>query len=501
MISLLLITIKMKSIKLFATLLLLLTVATTASAYNFTRDLELGVKGQDVTKLQEMLVGAGHLDSDSVTGYFGPATELAVAKWQIANDIKPISGIFGAISQKFVSKAKSENLAASVTSANSMLTAEQIKWVADTLLGKKIIKKSEHKNVVSVLTGPKYIVDPIKTENKLTYPTSGDHTILSYNRLINRDLSQERSTQPFNWKGLKLIITDTQKLGQKGMEITEAAVINDEIDFFMLNESGNKMGEVLPIFMNGLPKGEAVFVKGLVSGSNYNCTSTANCGFSVVPAGKYRILMSIKDTQEMYYSDYFTYKDTSSLTNTVEVGSATYKAKMVDDLDVDGCIVPVKVGNNYNVCDYYQNGVAVSRMNGGFGGEYSMNVGDSNKIVCSFTENTPVRVERNMPACVRPSTNTVTQTTTVLPVANPVTSGAITPSVSVPATVTKLSSAQLCAAIKMTTADSCSGYTSYSQRQNNPSYVYNGVTYNLSYTLNKNATGARCNDLCSATAK
>lgn len=487
----------MKSIKALFVILIALTVATTASAYNFNFNLELGSSGPDVVALQTYLESNGYLALPAGTdkGYFGASTQTAVATWQNAQGIAPSNGYFGPVSRSIMTRLTNGG------STDLSLTSAQIKWIADTLLGKNLIKKSNYNKVLSALGEPRYVVDPIRPSTKLTYPTSGDHTILSYNRILTRDLSQERSTQPFNWKGLKLIITDTQKLGQKGMEITEAAVINDEIDFFLLNESGSKMGEVLPIFMNGLPKGEAVFVKGLVSSSNYNCTSTANCGFSVVPAGKYSVQMSIKDTQEVYYSDYFTYKDTSSLANVVEVGSATYKAKMVDDLDVDGCIVPVKIGNNYNVCDYYQNGTAVSRMNGGFGGEYSMNVGDSNKIVCNFTENTPVRVEKNMPACVRPSTNTVTQTTTVSPVASPVTSGSITPSVSVPATVAKLSSAQLCSAIKMTTADSCSGYTAYSQRQSNPSYVYNGVTYNLSYTLNKNAAGARCNDLCSAVAK
>lgn len=508
----------MKSIKLLLALLITLAFATTASAYSFTRDLELGARGSDVTKLQEMLSGAGYLESDSVTGYFGPATELAVAKWQIANEIKPISGIFGAISRSHVSKVKSENLAASITSTNSMLTADQIKWVADTLLSKRIIKKSVYKNAVAVLTGPRYVIDPPRSTTKLTYPSSGEHIILSYNRLLTRDLSQERSTQPVNWKGLKIIITDTQKLALKGTEITESAVANDEIDFFLLNESGNKMGEILPIFMTGLPKGEPIFVRGLVSSSNYSCSNLSNCGFSVVPAGRYQVLMSMKNTQQMYYSDYFTYKDISSLSNTIEVGSATYKAKMVDDLDIDGCIIPIKIGNNYNVCDYYQNGTAVSRMYGGLGGEYSMNVGDSNKIICNFTENTPVRVEKNMPACVRPAsspvlapvvrtpiqsiiTATPATTTTATVVTTPAPTVVGVPTAPAPVKVFRLNSEQLCAAIKMTTADSCSGYTSYSQRQTNPAYVYNGVTYNLSYTLNKNAEGARCNDLCVAVAK
>lgn len=83
-----------KLISLFA-LLIAFSFTLTANAYNFTRDLELGSTGNDVLELQEMLAGGGYLPSDSATGYFGRATELAVAKWQIAQNITPISGIFG----------------------------------------------------------------------------------------------------------------------------------------------------------------------------------------------------------------------------------------------------------------------------------------------------------------------------------------------------------------------------------------------------------------------
>lgn len=137
----------MKSIKLFATLLLLLTIATTASAYNFTRDLELGARGGEVTKLQEMLVGAGHLESDSVTGYFGPATELAVAKWQIANDIKPISGIFGAISRAIahegVAPAVFGDLSSVVSTTTSAgFTSSQIALINSGFVVARIIPQS-----------------------------------------------------------------------------------------------------------------------------------------------------------------------------------------------------------------------------------------------------------------------------------------------------------------------------------------------------------------------
>ncbi len=51
------------------------------------RTLKRGVSGDDVTKLQNQLVAEGLISSSSVTGFFGPLTEKAIAKWQQAQGI------------------------------------------------------------------------------------------------------------------------------------------------------------------------------------------------------------------------------------------------------------------------------------------------------------------------------------------------------------------------------------------------------------------------------
>jgi hypothetical protein len=66
-----------------------------SSSYNYTRDLTLGSRGEDVSALQQMLIDAGYLAISAPTGYFGPMTKSALAKWQAANGISPASGYFG----------------------------------------------------------------------------------------------------------------------------------------------------------------------------------------------------------------------------------------------------------------------------------------------------------------------------------------------------------------------------------------------------------------------
>lgn len=68
---------------------------------NYTRDLELGMKGDDVRILQTFLIGqnkgprAQALAQVGATGYFGPLTQAALAEYQAAVGITPAVGYFG----------------------------------------------------------------------------------------------------------------------------------------------------------------------------------------------------------------------------------------------------------------------------------------------------------------------------------------------------------------------------------------------------------------------
>lgn len=70
--------------------------AAPTAAFTFTRNLQLGVRGDDVRALQEYLRGTGHFPAgQAATGFFGPLTRTAVAAWQAANGVTPAAGFWG----------------------------------------------------------------------------------------------------------------------------------------------------------------------------------------------------------------------------------------------------------------------------------------------------------------------------------------------------------------------------------------------------------------------
>ncbi len=64
-----------------------------SAACSFSRDLTVGVKGDDVKCLQT------YLKVSPTSGYFGPITQAAVSKWQSDNSVSPTAGYFGAKSR------------------------------------------------------------------------------------------------------------------------------------------------------------------------------------------------------------------------------------------------------------------------------------------------------------------------------------------------------------------------------------------------------------------
>ena len=64
-----------------------------AGACSFTQSLTVGSRGDDVKCLQT------YLNVSPQSGYFGPLTQAAVAKWQADNGVSPAAGYFGSISR------------------------------------------------------------------------------------------------------------------------------------------------------------------------------------------------------------------------------------------------------------------------------------------------------------------------------------------------------------------------------------------------------------------
>lgn len=74
----------------------------------FGHSLYIGISGSDVTALQEYLNAQGYL-SVSATGYFGPLTQAAVARWQAQGGVVALGGIgsgtFGPLSRAYFARS------------------------------------------------------------------------------------------------------------------------------------------------------------------------------------------------------------------------------------------------------------------------------------------------------------------------------------------------------------------------------------------------------------
>ncbi|MEK7068912.1 MAG: peptidoglycan-binding domain-containing protein, partial [Patescibacteria group bacterium] len=67
----------------------------------FQRNLSVGSRGADVSKLQRLLVNQGLLESSGVTGYFGPLTKDALARFQRQAGITP-AGSLGPLTRDYL---------------------------------------------------------------------------------------------------------------------------------------------------------------------------------------------------------------------------------------------------------------------------------------------------------------------------------------------------------------------------------------------------------------
>jgi len=82
--------------------------ASSTTHFTFTRNLSLGMTGNDVTKLQQFLISenggpaARKLATHGTTAYFGSLTKAALIEFQQHVGIKPASGFFGPITRAWV---------------------------------------------------------------------------------------------------------------------------------------------------------------------------------------------------------------------------------------------------------------------------------------------------------------------------------------------------------------------------------------------------------------
>ena len=76
-----------------------LSLETNIDTSDTVRDLEYGMEGDDVTKLQNILISEGFAIPAGATGYFGLQTEYALDAYQVQHGILPRGGYFGPITR------------------------------------------------------------------------------------------------------------------------------------------------------------------------------------------------------------------------------------------------------------------------------------------------------------------------------------------------------------------------------------------------------------------
>ena len=153
---------------------------TTSSSYNFTKNLTLGSKGDDVMALQKFLNGAGYAVAASGAGspgnetsYFGPATKAALAKYQAAKSISPAVGYFGPLTRASVNTATGTTTGGTTTGGTTtggtvtVPSGFSIALASDNPAGTTLPKGA---NGVSVL---KFTVSGTGTVDTLTFKRVG----------------------------------------------------------------------------------------------------------------------------------------------------------------------------------------------------------------------------------------------------------------------------------------------------------------------------------------
>ncbi|KKW39351.1 MAG: Endopeptidase, cell wall lytic activity, partial [Parcubacteria group bacterium GW2011_GWA1_54_9] len=100
-----------------------------ASTFNFTKALTVGVRSDEVTELQKVLIAEGLLKIDAPTGYFGELTRAAVQAYQASRGIAD-TGFVGPLTRAELNKG---TLVSAAASGKPNLTDEQVTSILGVL--------------------------------------------------------------------------------------------------------------------------------------------------------------------------------------------------------------------------------------------------------------------------------------------------------------------------------------------------------------------------------
>jgi PKD repeat protein len=82
--------------------------------YFFVSYLKVGMSGEEVSALQQMLKDYGYFTFNRITGYYGPITQAAVVKFQYAYNLAPYPGVVGPLTRAMLNSLQG-NVVATTT--------------------------------------------------------------------------------------------------------------------------------------------------------------------------------------------------------------------------------------------------------------------------------------------------------------------------------------------------------------------------------------------------
>lgn len=221
----------------------------TAASVTFTRDLTNGSSGSDVTALQNWLIAKGFTIGAGATGYFGPQTTAALARYQASVGITPAAGYFGAITRAKVN-ATGTTPTTPTTPSNPGTSTGALKGgeadLSDYDLKREESAGSEGEEGVEIATASFDVDDgDVRIERMDLYVEAANGSLNMqpwkyFDRIAvladGKEVADKDTDARADWSksgnGYRLSITGMKHIVREGdtAELTIAADINDSID-------------------------------------------------------------------------------------------------------------------------------------------------------------------------------------------------------------------------------------------------------------------------------
>jgi hypothetical protein len=233
-----------------------------ASACVFTRNLTVGMKGDDVKCLQTSL------SVSPTSGYFGPLTKKAVAAWQATNGVSPAVGYFGSLSRaKYSSVAGAPGVPGVVLPASGLA----VTLAADSPMGSAIAGAGQvdvAKWVLTASSGAGVTVSDLKLQRM---------GVVSDSNISNLYLADESGIIFAQYSSLNNGVAWFNALNLQ-VNAGQSRVVTLRMDL----GSGATAGNTLGWRLDEVKAGSSVVASPMVAGKDLTVTTVANPALAAV---------------------------------------------------------------------------------------------------------------------------------------------------------------------------------------------------------------------------